>query len=541
MKKPRAILFFALIATVVVIVKIATAEPHYRGRALTSWLQQCSDMPMDETQRLAEARQAVCAMPRDQVLPRLLQMIETREDTVSPWIIAKCNEFHLHFLKWRSAEDLQLLGIAGFEALGTNASPALTELTDLLRDPGHAFTAVRCLVYLRQPAEPSMCQALTNANPRVRQFAAQQLFWVSDDAETFVAHLTNSLNDPDGNVRFEAIQGIGAQTQCPDLVIPILIRTLERQDGNISAEAASALAGFGTNAMRAFVVLSNAAVSGNFSATAYQAMQTLATLAPERALPIVLQNFHCADRDRRHGALLLLCRYPLKNPAIRSAIEEAVRDEDPKIAEFARNWITGQYRDEHSVNNQFPNDPTCGGKTLGQWLEFDRNPDGSFREDVHDAIVHMGTNAIPGLLARLVYVEPPYGLRTPEAIELNVRAICALIALGRQAIPALPQLQALMDSTNSETVRFAMIASSGTGSNAISLFLKGMTNRFADVRNEAAANMTEGVGAQFPDLRRQAIPLFMNLLNDPDEDVRMNATNQLKEIAPEAAARAGIK
>jgi hypothetical protein len=30
-------------------------------------------------------------------------------------------------------------------------------------------------------------------------------------------------------------------------------------------------------------------------------------------------------------------------------------------------------------------------------------------------------------------------------------------------------------------------------------------------------------------------------LNDPDDDVRMNATNQLKEIDPAAAAKAGIK
>jgi HEAT repeat protein len=30
-------------------------------------------------------------------------------------------------------------------------------------------------------------------------------------------------------------------------------------------------------------------------------------------------------------------------------------------------------------------------------------------------------------------------------------------------------------------------------------------------------------------------------LSDPDKDVRMNATNELKEIDPQAAARAGAK
>jgi hypothetical protein len=38
-------------------------EPHYQGRSLTSWLQQCNDTPLDETQRLSEAQTAVRAIP----------------------------------------------------------------------------------------------------------------------------------------------------------------------------------------------------------------------------------------------------------------------------------------------------------------------------------------------------------------------------------------------------------------------------------------------------------------------------------------------
>jgi HEAT repeat protein len=49
------------------------------------------------------------------------------------------------------------------------------------------------------------------------------------------------------------------------------------------------------------------------------------------------------------------------------------------------------------------------------------------------------------------------------------------------------------------------------------------------------------VGAQFPDQRKQAVPFLVKFLNDPDMDVRINATNELKEIDPEAAAKAGIK
>ncbi len=113
--------------------------------------------------------------------------------------------------------------------------------------------------------------------------------------------------------------------------------------------------------------------------------------------------------------------------------------------------------------------------------------------------------------------------------------------LGEQAKPALPELWMLMDSTNEETALTAMIASCGTGSNAMPFLIKGMTNQFANVRSLAASALTEGIGDKFPEQRKQAIPLFVKLLNDPDDDIRVDATNQLKQIDPVAAAKAGIK
>jgi HEAT repeat protein len=53
--------------------------------------------------------------------------------------------------------------------------------------------------------------------------------------------------------------------------------------------------------------------------------------------------------------------------------------------------------------------------------------------------------------------------------------------------------------------------------------------------------LTDGIGKDFPQWRQQAIPIFVKLLNDPNEDVRLSATNQLKEIDSAAAAKAGIK
>jgi HEAT repeat protein len=113
--------------------------------------------------------------------------------------------------------------------------------------------------------------------------------------------------------------------------------------------------------------------------------------------------------------------------------------------------------------------------------------------------------------------------------------------LGDQAKGVLPNLFILMDSTNEEIALMAMTASLGTGSNAVPFLIKGLTNPFPNVRNQAAQFFSGDFGDKFPDLRKPAIPLFVKLLNDPDEDVRGNATNELKAMDPTAAALAGIK
>ena len=74
-------------------------EPRYHGRSLTGWLQQCHDASLVETQRLAEAQEAVRAMRLERTLPPLLRLVETKEDPISCWVAAKSQELRLGFLK----------------------------------------------------------------------------------------------------------------------------------------------------------------------------------------------------------------------------------------------------------------------------------------------------------------------------------------------------------------------------------------------------------------------------------------------------------
>ena len=286
MKTKRIFFFIALVLALGgVSLLLFPREPRYQGRSLSSWLQQCYDTPLNETQRLSEAQAAVRAIGAKKSVPVLLKLVETREDPVSTWLIGQREKLRIDFLHWRSAEDWQQLGIAGFEALETNAAPAVTELTKLLNDKEHAFVAVRCLVAVGPPAKQSVSQALTNQSVQVRYFATQQFAWVTDNDEVYLAKMRECLEDPDGSVRFAAVQGIGLQTQAPDLAIPLLLEALRDKQDTVASWAAKFLADFGTNAMRAFPDLSNAVEHGSPN-TVNQALKAL--------------GGHCAGQSPAH-------------------------------------------------------------------------------------------------------------------------------------------------------------------------------------------------------------------------------------------------
>jgi HEAT repeat protein len=98
-----------------------------------------------------------------------------------------------------------------------------------------------------------------------------------------------------------------------------------------------------------------------------------------------------------------------------------------------------------------------------------------------------------------------------------------------------------MDGDDPDLALRAMVATLGMGEDAIPCLMRGLTNRFPDVRSEAANCLTGEWGQRYPEQRKQVIPFLVKLLNDPEQSVRMNVTNELKEFDLQAATGAGIK
>ena len=572
--KPRFI-FILFVLGILGALIVCTRQPRYHGQTLTSWLQQGFETSLDETQRLAEVQNAVRAIGAKKALPKLLKLVEAKDDPASLWIIDVgdklriSDEIGLRFIRWHSAEDFRWLGVTGFRIFGTNGAPAAEELGKFLSDKfpnerNHTLAIECCLESIGKPAEPVICRALTNQDAAIRQWAIDELASVTDDVEVYIARIKPRLQDSSDAVRGTAVDAIGIQTTAPELAVPLLISALK--DSPVSANAANALGNFSTNALVAFPILTNLVEHGDTNA-AGAALKTLIVIAPDRALPIftnylaqgkpwvdaalraltevmpdkalpmVLARLQSPNLAMRREAFGLLRNYPVTSQ-IDSAMQTVVTDPDSALALAAKGFLTAQYATNHPDAFLFPDEPSYNCKRLGEWLETHIEGGGDFTPAAKDAIRQMGTNAVSALLKRLTYVRPPYCF---NPFQININAAGGFIALGEQAKPALPELWLLMDSTNKDTALTAMIATCGTGSNAMPFLIKGLTNPFANVRGQAANILTEGVGDKFPEQRKQAIPLFVKLLNDPDDDVRMNATNQLKEIDPAAAAKAGIK
>jgi len=292
MKNRRIFIFIALVLALsgIILLPMYPREPRFQGRTLTSWLQQCNDTPLDETQRLSEAQTAVRAMPIKKVLPKLLNLVEAKDDPVSVWMIDKSDKFRVQFLKWHSAEDFQQLGIVGFEVLGTNAAPATEDLGKLLNEKDHTFTAERCLVFVGKPAEPIICRALTNQDSNIRQWCVDNLAAVTDDVDVYIARIKPRLDDSSEAVRVTTVDAIGIQTSAPELAVPILVAALKDSSDETRLHAINSLANFGTNALVAFPILTNL-VSG-VGNVAGAALRTLTIIAPDKAFGPARKNGH---------------------------------------------------------------------------------------------------------------------------------------------------------------------------------------------------------------------------------------------------------
>jgi len=245
-------------------------------------------------------------------------------------------------------------------------------------------------------------------------------------------------------------------------------------------------------------------------------------------------------------------------------------------------------------------EPVYQGKSLRAWiLQYNyaqKEGEKTRGQEAQDAVRHIGTNAIPTLLKMLSKKDSaaesklvglwnrhlhsvPYSIRYPDwyenqAANLNSMAAQGFEILGADAQQAAAALIRIYERNISPTSQYATgTALNGIGPAAqrmaIPSYLRGAASSNATVREVAVWSLfgvhtepqlvvpalvralgdtnwvirlvaARGLG-NFGTNAQQAVPALVILLSDPNMRVRPNATNALKAIDPEVAAKAGVK
>jgi HEAT repeat protein len=150
--------------------------------------------------------------------------------------------------------------IRGFSILGSNASPAVPELTRrmLTRNSNSGVSAAIALANMGGSGLPALLSALTNTRApnrvMVARFAGSAIRVASNDTSGIVV-LAQCVRDTDLAVAATAAMELGFITNQPGITVPALMEGLKEPRGHVRARSADALSNYGVQAQSALPVL----------------------------------------------------------------------------------------------------------------------------------------------------------------------------------------------------------------------------------------------------------------------------------------------
>jgi hypothetical protein len=217
----KVLVFLAVVAAAIaLIVWVARPnEPSYGGRSLTEWLELYNTSERD-TPAEREAAGAVRAIGTN-ALPCLLRWIQyepigrahplLRGVRKSPQVVQK-KLFPLLLSTRRAGQSHA--AVIGFKILGSEARPAIPELTRLLNatnSPYASQQAALALGGMGKEGLPPLIAGLGNSRNRVRHVVANVLGnmgYLGREAAPAVPALLNALQDTDPRVRIAATNAL---------------------------------------------------------------------------------------------------------------------------------------------------------------------------------------------------------------------------------------------------------------------------------------------------------------------------------------------
>ena len=398
---------------------IKTDTGTYGGKPLAFWLAEVVSQDPDRKEGAANALRAMG--PR--IIPKLLRDLDPHESILRRWRRWLAQNQTFVKLQVRSMDEQLRQAAWAFDALGTNAAPAIPELVKLLDGaPGYAPGA---LVGLREPAVPAIQHAFSHTNRYVRSNLAGSLAnaleagRISRDAMLpLVPVLLRNLADTNASVRWYTAIALGAVHLEPALCVPELVKGLNDPDAEVQTRCAQALCRFGDDAAQAVpaILQLSEKASADHRQTLCNSIGNLRS-APNLVVPFLVRAVVDSDAMVRMFAASSLGRLSQLPEVCIPSLTNAVRDMNNFVRMNAVQAIG------NLVENSELTEPAVVAAFAGRRLQLSAICIPALTDALRDSDEHVrlsaataigkfqasGSNAIPALLEATL--DPSAGVR----------------------------------------------------------------------------------------------------------------------------------
>lgn len=232
----------------------ASREPTYEGKRLSQWLDEGMKLvssPDATNQSIAHIVKAVQAIGTN-AIPFLLRDMERKEEP--RWLFeAKLRAYKLKVMDETGWWSWPLnRSMWGFQALGTNAAPALQRLLVIYDGQSLATgSAEAILTGLGPVAVPELEKRLRSTNVAIRGRAAVTLGAIGPAAESAIPAMLTLLEETNMEVRQAGVAGLAGIGRQPERFVPLFRGLLGDSNNWVRQYAATGLGRFGSSAKEA--------------------------------------------------------------------------------------------------------------------------------------------------------------------------------------------------------------------------------------------------------------------------------------------------
>jgi HEAT repeat protein len=224
-------------------------EPAYQGKTLSTWLRRFEEAKVNQFhdkvqfEKLVGPTQNAVRQMGTNALPTLLRMLQARDSGIMSLAFQLLDKRHY---RWLPASEIvrREMALDGFDALGTNAAPAVPALVVLLNHTNCQVrsSAARCLNTIwpvAQEAVPVLVQHLKDPDEMVCFFSGLALGSIRKSPEVVVPALTERLSERGS--KWGILVALGRFGPEAKTAVPLIIPLLNDSDGETRSWAAMAL------------------------------------------------------------------------------------------------------------------------------------------------------------------------------------------------------------------------------------------------------------------------------------------------------------